>query len=136
MPIPKRPELEFLRSLWAALRNSNTIRFDGRSIETVRPSPEARPVAGESTTLPGSLIYRVALTQTGGAGGADDPPTYPTWTYTVTLNGATVGTGLAPTWGYYAAAFHPAATEGDGYYDATGAFVLMRTNTKPGTTDC
>lgn len=240
MPIPKREELDGLRSLLAGLRNSKTIKHDGRTIEVVRPQQTATPAPAEPTpqvvivyvygptTPPNPLVdgsraelgfytgriqyaavddvttesppagqgvfrddenecvvfnlasenggfprivfnqyylgllfrtnssgkpvvvinegirqdvmYRVYLTQTGGSGGSNSPPTAPTWTYSARLyvntSDNTVGTGLSPTWGRYLAAAHAAGTEGMGYFNSAGEFVLLTTNEKPTTTGC
>lgn len=105
---------------------------EGATLTIGRPKDAPAPKQGKG----GGNLYRVTLTQTGGANGSNADRTAPTWTYTVTLDGVVVGTGLAPTWGYYLACAHTVATEGVGYYDNAGAFVLMDTNAKPGVGGC
>jgi hypothetical protein len=69
---------------------------------------------------PGDL-FRVNLTQTGGANGTTSAA--PTYTYTATdLNGLQLGTGLSPEFRYMFGT-HAVATIGTGYFNSTGTFV-------------
>jgi hypothetical protein len=79
-------------------------------------------------------VFALNLTSITGTTGSQTTP--PSYQYTaVDLNGNTIGTTMSPTTGRTNGNF-TAATDGEGYYNASSTFVLLRAHEAPGTTAC
>lgn len=105
------------------------VRVRGNTDQTYNSAP----VRWLELVTPPWVMYRVALTQTGGSTGTKT--TAASWTYTAALDGVTVGTNLAPEWTRPNGTM-TAGGAGLGYFTADGSFLLSVAFERPGTGAC